>query len=71
MKTTKLADGVYQIVGTDLVIERGDPPRYRQPQEWLLVPSFARHQILLIGYGKANVVSRVEMILAAMKGDSK
>ena len=68
LKTRKLAEGRYAIVGTRLIVQRGDPPRYREQQEWFLMLDDDDNTVLLIAFGKAQAVDRVEMILAAMKG---
>ena len=64
MKTKRIADGHYAIVGTTLDIVRGDPPRYRHPQEWWVVER-ETDNVLLMAHGKWQAADRIGTILKA------
>lgn len=67
MKTCKIESGVYEIVGTDLIVCRGDPPKFGMPQEWHVCPKDDPYWPLLTANGKDLAVSNVAKIVAACR----
>jgi len=64
MKTKKIADGHYAVVGTLLDIVRGDPPKYRNPQEWWVIKRDTDNDVLL-AYSKGEALFKIEEVLIA------
>jgi hypothetical protein len=68
LKTRKIADGNYEIVGTSLVVSRDEAPRYGYPQEWSIVTRQQPEVPLLTGKSKSHALG---CLLALLEGCSK
>jgi hypothetical protein len=65
LTTRKLIDGSYSIEGTNLIVERGDPPKFGLPQEWEICLADDREFPLLTAKGKARALEALELLLQA------
>lgn len=75
ISTKNLGDGRYAVSidgrETRIIIERGEPPKYRQPQEWCVGVhrgSADRDDVEWLSYdakGKANALRVVDAIIIA------
>ena len=62
MKLKRIEPGKYQIVGTDLTIEKGEPARFGYKQDWSVMKD---QWPVFTAYGKQGCVDAIETILDA------
>lgn len=74
--TTKISDGNYRVIidgrTTNLIVGRGDPPKYREPQVWSIGEDKVNHVEWLADEqrGKRGALHTIERIITAAKVDA-
>jgi hypothetical protein len=69
-KTTKRADGNWQVVGLPLAICKGPPPKYGDRQDWYACPIYGDDMIdfidflspLSVSYSKGRVLENLDRL---------
>jgi hypothetical protein len=65
LRTKKIKSGRYEIVGTPLLLDRDDAPRFGMPQEWTIVHRDKAGDPLLTGKGKDVTLRQLETLMEA------
>jgi hypothetical protein len=69
LKLKQTGAGLYEIIGTDLLISKDPPPRFREPQQWSIVPRSDQYLPLLTGKGRAQTMEALETLLRAIPAE--